>query len=125
VESGPLRAANGDQHMITIIMKRGETFTFARNMADDGMSGSIDDYTIRSQLRQDDILIDDLTITADEDQEEHPGDFVITSKDFTDEWPLGRCLFDIEYNKKTGNTFKKSETFQVYVLSSPTYPPEN
>ncbi len=112
--------------MTTIIMKRGERFTFARNMADDGVSGLIDDYTIRSQLRQDDILIDDLTITADEDQEEHPGDFVITSSDYTDQWPLGRCLFDIEYKLKTvSRSIKKSETFQVYVLSSPTYPPEN
>lgn len=109
--------------MIQIPIKRGETFALARNLADDGIAGAIDDYEMRSQLRQDGTLVADLTITPDDGQEENPGDYVLSASDPTDEWPLGRCLFDVEYTDTDG-AVKKGETVAVYVLSSPTHAAE-
>lgn len=108
--------------MTMLTIKRGDTFSLARNIADDGISGSILDYTMRSQLRQESALVADLVPLADPDQEANPGDYLLMAIS-TDDWPTGRSVFDVEYTDIDG-VIRKGPTVQLYVLSSPTYPAE-
>jgi hypothetical protein len=100
--------------MATITHKRGDTFELTLTLENDGNAVDITNFTIASQIRQqDDTLVQALTVTKIDPVN---GQFTLTAVDTsTDDWPIANLEVDVEFIEADG-TVSSSETFNINVL---------
>lgn len=103
-----------NRYMATITHKRGDTFELTLTLENDGNAVDITNFTIASQIRQqDDVLVQALTVTKTDPTN---GQFTLTSTDTeTEGWPIANLEVDVEFIEDTG-VVSSSETFNINVL---------
>lgn len=93
--------------------KRGDTFFIANRLTQDNAPIDLTGWTVRSQVRDGDTLVQSLTyavaVAAD-------GQYTLTAPAAsTASWPVKTLLCDIEYTSP-GGTVTSTETFQIVVI---------
>lgn len=98
--------------------KRGDTFNLVCVYKQDDTPTSVENMTIRSQIRKSNkSLVSDLDATI-LDQEEHPGEFVLVPDTDTADWPLETLLCDIQISE--GSTIRSTQTFMIPIIDDVT-----
>lgn len=94
--------------------KRGDTLSLVCVYKSEGEPSSVEGMEIKSQIRKSDRTLVcnlDATIT---DQEENPGQFILTPDVDTKDFPIALLYCDIEITE--GGAKRSSDTFQISVV---------
>jgi len=97
----------------TVAIKRGDTLTLACTYKQNGTAATVQDYTIRAQVRDSSgILVAELT-AAKANQTTNPGVFTL-SGGLTTSWPIDELRSDIQF-VDPDNVTRSSQTFNISV----------
>lgn len=99
-------------------IKRGDSFLMACTYKQDGVSTSVQPYTIRAQVRDSsDNLVQELTVEK-ADQTTNPGVFIL-SAGVISAWPIDLLRCDIQFAE--GQTIRSTQTFYIPVEEDVTH----
>lgn len=90
-------------------LKRGDTLLIEAALANNGQPVNITGWSIRSQIRRNNQLVDDLVVTV---TDALMGKYTIASSGSTENWPVAQLRTDIEYTTDTGQIVS-TETYYI------------
>ncbi len=108
-----------DQTVPTLpTIKQGDTFILACTYKQDGVATSVENFTIRAQVRDSsDDLVQELTV-AKANQTTNPGVFTLAAG-LTTSWPIDQLRCDIQFSE--GGTVRSTQTFYIAVEEDVTH----
>ena len=89
--------------------KRGDTFTTEAVLVDGNTPTDLTGWSIRSQIRRNNQLIDELVVDIVAPEE---GRYTMTSSAPTTNWPIATLRSDIEYTTPTGQIIS-TDTYYI------------
>jgi len=99
--------------MATITHKQGDTLEWVITLTESGSAVNVTDWSIRSQIRNNDTLIATLTVTK---TDAINGEIVLSATAAqTDTWTAGVHSCDIEFTDGNSDVFS-TETFTAIIL---------
>lgn len=103
------------QPILSIEHKRGDTFVYTCRIDDVGVN--LNDYTVRSQLRRKDKVIQEFAcaIVSDTDCT------VRAEKEDTVRWGVGEAIWDIEFTRISDGYRRSTRDVTVVILKDATY----